>query len=437
MNPLRVWQVAALTLLLAGAAWILPHGDLLHVGAVPPFLAGMAVMSLGYLVALRVGGFSVAMFWMVAVGLRLALLAMEPGDDIFRYLWEGRLLGGGINPYVHPPNAPELSLLRDALWEKIGHPHYTAIYPPLAEITFAVLAWLGAGVTSLKAVLALADLGACALLARRFGTGRTLVYAWNPLVLYCFAGGGHYDSLFVLALVGAWMAWEAKPRRVALAIALAGTAVAFKWMALPILAWMLWQTWRAAGPRRTAPLMILGALPFVLGWLAVCAWTGEWTTRLAPLEFARHARSAEFLPALLDAIPGIELVNDVFVPPLLLAWAVAIFRCRRFAHAAEWMLFSAFVVSPMLHAWYFTWLLPFAVLTRNRGAIALNVTGTLYFIMCHRISMGEVWTLCWWERALIWLPFVAGFLWSRLRHPHRAPGEARAALTDPVPATGA
>lgn len=435
MNPARVGQVAALTLLLAGAAWILPHGDLLHVGAVPPFLAGMAVMSLGYLAALRVGGFSVAMFWIVSVGLRLALVAMEPGDDIFRYLWEGRLLSGGINPYVHPPDAAELSLLRDAAWTNIGHPHYTAIYPPLAEITFAVLSWLGAGVTGMKAFIALADLGVCALLARRFGSARALVYAWNPLVLYCFAGGGHYDSLFILALVGAWLAWDAKPRRALLAVALAGTAVAFKWMALPLLAWMLWQSWKAVGPRRAAPLLILGALPFALGWLAISAWTGEWTTRLAPLEFARHARSAEFIPALIDAIPGVELINDVFVPPLLAAWAVAILRCHRFADAAEWCLFSAFVLSPMLHAWYFTWLLPFAVLTRNRGAIALNITGTLYFIMCHRISMGEVWTLCWWERAIIWLPFIAGFLWSRLRY-HRAAGEAHSTLDAPVPATG-
>ena len=123
------------------------------------------------------------------------------------------MLSGGINPYLHAPNAPELSQLRDAAWENIGHPHYTAIYPPLAEITFAVLAWLGAGITSLKVLIALADLAVCGFLAWRFGTGRALVYAWNPLVLFCFAGGGHYDSLFVLTLVGAWLAWDARPRR--------------------------------------------------------------------------------------------------------------------------------------------------------------------------------------------------------------------------------
>jgi len=437
MSGHRVWQVTSLAFLIAGAAWILPQGDLRRIGAVPPFLGGMALMSLGYLAALRVGGFSVATFWIVAAGVRLALLAMAPSDDIHRYLWEGRVLSGGINPYLHAPNAPELSLLRDAEWENIGHPHFTAIYPPLAEITFAVLAWLGAGITGVKALIALADLAVCGLLARRFGAGRALVYAWNPLVLYCFAGGGHYDSLFILALVGAWLAWDAKPRRAVLAVALAGAAVAFKWMALPVVAWMLWQTWKAAGLRRAAQMGMVGALPFALGWFAVCAWTGEWTTQLAPLEFARHARSADFLPAVLDAIPGVELINDIFVLPLLAAWAIAIVRCRRFADAAEWCLFSAYVLSPMLHAWYFAWLLPFAVLTRNRGAIALNITGALYFIMCHRIAMGEVWTLCWWERALIWLPFVTGFLWSRLGRPAHVQTDPRAAFAAPISATSA
>lgn len=436
MSKQRVWQATALAFLLAGAAWILPHGDLLRVGAVPPFLAGMALMSLGYLVALRVGGFSVAMFWIVAVGLRLALLAMAPGDDIFRYVWEGRVLSGGINPYLHAPNSPELSLLRDATWENIGHPHYTAIYPPLAEITFATLARVGAGIAGVKAFIALADLAVCALLARRFGTGRALVYAWNPLVLYCFAGGGHYDSLFILALVGAWLAWDAKPRRATLAVALAGAAVAFKWMALPIVSWMVWQTWKATSLRRAAQMGVVGALPFALGWLAVCAWTGEWTTQLAPLDFAHYARSAEFIPALLGAIPGVELINDVFVLPLVAAWTIAIVRCRRFEDVAEWCLFSAFILSPMLHAWYFTWLLPFATLTRNRGAIALNLTGTLYFIMCHRIALGEVWTLCWWERAIIWLPFVVGFLWSRRSRPPAAQTDSCAAFVSPVAAPG-
>ncbi len=436
MNAVRVWQVAALALLLTGAAWILPHGDLLHFGEVPPFLTGLATMSLGYLAALRVGKFSVAMFWIVGAGLRLALLAMEPGDDIFRYLWEGHALSGGINPYVYPPSAPELSLLHDATWVKIGHPHCTAIYPPLSEMTFAVLTRIGAGVTGMKAVFAIADLAVCGLLARRFGTRRALVYAWNPLVLYCFAGGGHYDSLFVLALVGSWLVWEANPRRAFLAVALAGTAVSFKWLALPLVAWMAWQTSTTAGFRRSSLLMAAGALPFALSWAMVCSWSGEWTTSLAPMEFARYARSAELIPAVLDAVTGKEWINTLFVPPLLAAWVVAIFRCRRFANAAEWFLFSAFLLSPMMHAWYFTWLLPFAALTRNRGTIALNITGTLYFIMCHRISIGEVWTLSWWERALIWLPFVAGFLSRRLyRHP-RGRSELCATRTIAIPEPG-
>lgn len=409
----RAWHAASHGLLLAGTAWMLPHGDFSQPGTAPSFLIGMGMMSLGYLAALRARGISTARFWIVAAGLRIALLVMEPGDDIYRYLWEGRVAGAGINPYLHAPDAPELGPLDNALREKVGHPDCTAIYPPLAETIFAALAGLGAGIAAMKAVFALADLAVCGLLARRFGASRALVYAWNPLVLYCFAGGGHYDSLFILAMVAAWLAWEDNPRRGWQAIALGGIAVALKWMALPIVAWMIWRTWKTDGARRTAAMGAVAAAPLALSWLALSAWTGEWTMRLAPLEFARGARSAELIPALLDAIPGAEMANDVFAPMLLAAWAVAIFRCRRFTDAAEWCFFSLFVLSPMLHAWYFTWLLPFAVLTRNRGAIALNITGALYFIMAHRIHTGDGWTLVWWERAMIWGPFVIGFLLSR------------------------
>ena len=77
--------------------------------------------------------------------------------------------------------------------------------PPLTQLGFRTLAAISPSVILFKTSFAIADLLICWLLTRRFTSRQTTLYAWNPLVIYSFAGGGHYDSWFILPLVAAWL----------------------------------------------------------------------------------------------------------------------------------------------------------------------------------------------------------------------------------------
>src|SRR5437773_10517358 len=37
-------------------------------------------------------------FWSVAIGLRLIAMPLAPGDDLWRYQWEGKIQRAGFNP---------------------------------------------------------------------------------------------------------------------------------------------------------------------------------------------------------------------------------------------------------------------------------------------------------------------------------------------------
>lgn len=412
-------KLSLITLLILGGAFLmLPFGMLHAYGSVPWFLTGAALMVAGYFFALRQKAIPTWLFWGVALGARLLLLWQAPGDDIFRYVWEGRVLLAGFNPYLHSPDASALEMLRGGVWQAVEYKTFTAIYPPLAEWIFAFLAGIAPVPLFFKCVFASVDLGIVVLLARAFGKPSALLYAWNPLVVYSFAGGGHYDCLFVLAVACGWMSWRKEHfLRASLWI---GAAVAIKWLALPLVAWMVWQILRQRGWKPAFLAGCVSLLPFGIAWSAVGFWTGEWTTQLLPPMFSEYARSAEFIPAVVGWFwEESKYQNHWVVLPLAIGWAVVILRVRTIESAAQWMFFLALIFSPMLHAWYFTWLMPFAVQTRNLGSILLVASGFTYFLLYHHVeSPGGFWRLTAWETAILWLPFVAGFLWSEWRRIH-------------------
>jgi hypothetical protein len=165
-----------------------------------------AVKKFSILVSLRV---QAIVFWTVAVVLRLAVLPLTPGDDLWRYQWEGKIQPAGFNPYVYAPNDPILEPLRAEFeqWPKINHPEFRAIYPPGAEILFAGLSAISDRVWLYKLFFTVADLVTIALLLLLLGGKSRYTdvawYAWNPLVVYSFAGAAHFDSVMLLPMTAA------------------------------------------------------------------------------------------------------------------------------------------------------------------------------------------------------------------------------------------
>jgi alpha-1,6-mannosyltransferase len=70
---------------------------------------------------------------------RLIPVPLDPprlSTDIYRYIWDGRLQGAGINPYLYVPVDPKLAGLRDdSIYPNINRKEYAhTIYPPVAQI---------------------------------------------------------------------------------------------------------------------------------------------------------------------------------------------------------------------------------------------------------------------------------------------------------------
>src|SRR5687768_81156 len=104
-------------------------------------------------------------------GFALVIAPSVLSEDVYRYVWDGRVLRHGISPYRYAPDDPALAALRDEGWRRINNPEIPTIYPPLAQALFAVAAapWvmktlaLAAHLATIPVVARLAKSGAAAL----------------------------------------------------------------------------------------------------------------------------------------------------------------------------------------------------------------------------------------------------------------------------------
>ncbi len=403
-------------LLLLGCLWIMPHGDFRYPDNFQPFCIGVSLMGLGYILSWKIQEINGVWFWAIALLSRLFLLPMYPGDDIWRYLWEGRIQNLGFSPYHFPPNATELIPYRTVWWSQINHLDTSAIYPPFTQLGFRLLATFSASVLLFKLAFVIADLITCWLLYRRFNYTQTLTYAWNPLILYSFAGAAHYDSWFILPLVAAWLTYDKK--RWSWSAVFLGISIAVKWISLPILgliAWFKLPRWKTS-----LSIIIIGILPLLLSAIPFCSAT-ECPLIPTTSTFVSHGRSAEFIPYIVKQFWQFSTQsNSIYIIPLIcvLLWIIIRYRPQKsfnqsdaFLQSSQTYFIALLAISPIIHAWYFTWFIPFAVATRNLGIRLVSLSAFVYFVLPYRQGLGHLnWNLTDVERLLLWLPFVVGII---------------------------
>ena len=176
--------------------------------------------------------YGVAFVLIVATILRIMLVPVDPeSTDINRYIWDGRVQGAGINPFVHIPVDPALKFLRDdEIYPDINRKEYApTIYPPLAQVVFFLTTRISEQIWFMKAVMVAFDgVAIWALLRlmrlRNVPPLRILIYAWHPVPIWQFAGDGHVDAVMVACLCLALLAAEAR-RPILAGIALGGATM--------------------------------------------------------------------------------------------------------------------------------------------------------------------------------------------------------------------
>jgi Glycosyltransferase family 87 len=209
---------------------------------------------------------SVVLILLGGIAIQLAAVSAPPqnSNDLYRYIWDGRVQAAGIDPYEYVPAARQLTGLRNEfLWypgaeycvspayvsehpgaelaagcTAINRPTVPTIYPPVAEAYFLGVHYLPSAddsTTPIQATTALAAVLVTVLLL--FGLGRlgrdvrmAALWSWCPTVALEAGNSAHVDVIAVGIAAAALLvlATARTTRRTVLGGALLGLAIATK-----------------------------------------------------------------------------------------------------------------------------------------------------------------------------------------------------------------
>ncbi len=336
-----------------------------------------------------------ALFRLLALAaiVRIPLYTWPPtlSDDVYRYLWEGRVWLAGASPFAQAPSDPSLAALRDATWEAVNHKDVSSIYPPLAQLLFVALTRFG--VPGWKLAMSAADLATAAVLWRR---NPRLGWLWAllPLSAVESAANGHLEA------VGALLMALALGERGLVADAAAWLGALLKLLPGVLLV------------RRPWPVR-LGAL--VLTAAAFAPLVGGGLTRGFTTYGERWSFNGAFWP-LLEPVLGDDIARRVLlvVGAAAVAWALLTRRSR--ASLLLWTCGAFVLLSPTVHPWYVLWpLVPALWLGAEAWAWLAALAPLAYLVWAD-----GTWHEDPWVRTAIWAGFaVAAAIvrWRRFTRP--------------------
>jgi hypothetical protein len=364
-----------------------------------------------------------------AVLFRVTLLLSQPiqEDDFYRYLWDGKVVASGLNPYVVAPltarnpaasneEAQRLAQLArqdehlTRILARVNHPQVPTIYPPLAQGIFALTAWLAPGsLLALRLVLLSFDLaigGVVVSLLRHCSSNVLLVvvYAWSPLVIKETINSAHYDVVptffFVLAL---WCVLKGKLLSAYASLALAILGKVYPVLLLPV---FLWRTIILHGCRQAlysfcvvCTVVVLGYVPFLDA--GAMLWRGT-------LVFADHWQSNSLLFPLLVWLTSERWMTNVAAVVLLGCTLLTLLRVydvrvdREFLRVNFLATGTMLLLSPVGNPWYFLWIMPLLCVFPLRSWLLLSGLLGLYYLWFSFVYRDAVETFRW----VIWLEYV-------------------------------
>jgi len=327
----------------------------------------------------------------LSVLLRLLILPAFPelSDDVYRFIWDGRLLVQGMHPFAYlPSEIMELGLdmqlvgIDQTLFSQLNSPKYYSIYPPVNQAIFALSAYLFSesvwgSILFIRLVIVIGELLTLFVIfsylkMKGFADQkRLLLYALNPLIILELSGNLHFEALMICFLLISYVLLE-KGRWI-LSTLFFALAICTKLLPLILLPLLL----SRLGWRRAFLYYLLTAffcLLFFMPLLSIELVQGiSQSIGLYFQKFEFNASVYYIIREIGYELKGYNIIAKagrwLAASTFLAIISYAIFeRKKQLPTAWLWVWFIYLLLSTIVHPWYVTPMLAFAVFSHYRFA---------------------------------------------------------------------
>ncbi len=336
-------------------------------------------------------------------------------DDVYRYVWDGKVTAHGINPFLYTPRDAEVAHLVDStIHPLINHDWIPTIYPPMAQNIFVLSYLIGGdtvwGFKLIAAIFELLTILALFVWLRMMGVPRSNMLLWlfSPLILTEFYLSAHLDILAMPFLVGALVA--IKQKRAGLSGMLLAIATLVKFYGLffaPFILLSYVGRDRVRFALGYAATLVALYLPYTIG-----AGTSVFGSLFKYLTDWQFNASVFFVLKYALGMGSARIVVGV----AFVGWLLWLLWRRRNVLDQMFAAFGGYLVlTTTFFPWYFVWIYPFVL--RNLSPAFLFLSGSVllsYHVFIGYYSVGK-WVPILWLGILSYLPFFTLLIVSAVR----------------------
>lgn len=368
----------------------------------------------------------------LALALRLVFIAAIPNlsQDFYRFIWDGRLILSGLNPYLTTPDnlmisQPNLFPQMKTLFEgmrALSAGHYSN-YPPLHQLPFILAAIISkhsilGSVVVLRLLLIGADIGILFFgkkLLRKLQLPTRNIYWFilNPLVIIELTGNLHFEGLmlffFVMAL---YYVHTKKWHLAALTMAL---SIAVK--LVPILSLPLFLN--KLGWKKSIRFYLTVGIVFMLLFAPFLKdnFLENYSATIG-LWFSKFEFNASFYYLLnwgLETILNFELIHSMGIIVVSFIGLQIIYQLLQnktkttaLITTVLWVFTGYYLISTTVHPWYIISLLLLSIFTPFKFARVWSYSLILSYFAYHQFSVEEKGVIL----CLEYLPVLGLLAWE-------------------------
>jgi hypothetical protein len=332
---------------------------------------------------------------------RIMLLFSLPNlsDDVYRFIWDGRLAANGINPFSHLPieimQMPPVTGITKELFVQLNSPHYYTVYPPVLQSVFWLAAKLFpinvfATIVFLKCLIFLVELITFFLilqLLKKLSLPRhlSLLYILNPLVITELTGNVHFEGVMIFFVLLTFLLllksnWQGSAIFLGLGVATKFIPVLFLPLIVNKLGWK----------KGFIYSLIAGITTLILFALILDIATIQHLLASVDLFIRRFEFNASvyylvrWIGSLLTGYNIIALAGPVLYLLAIVIILLFSFRDKKISNQAFFVkalfiITTWFLFSTTVHPWYICLPVGLAVFTSYRYAIIWSLTATLSY----------------------------------------------------------